>query len=179
MFEKVNLTPLGMKMLTFLARNPNKEFYLREIAKATQGSVGGTHNVLKSLYAMDFIKERKSGKNLYYQINNTNPSIKNYKIFMNISELNAIINEIKDKSEKIVLFGSCAVGEDTVNSDIDLLILSKDKKSINDYLKKKKLSRKIQAVVVTAAEFIRLKERDKAFYKEITKGLTLWSGQDE
>jgi len=128
---------------------------------------------------MNFVTFRKSGKNIYYKVNDKNPSIKNFKIFINLTELNTIINEIKDKSEKIVLFGSCAVGEDTMDSDIDLLILSKDKKYISDHLKKKQLSRKIQVVIVTAAEFIRLKEQDKAFYKEIAKGIKLWSGQDE
>ena len=33
MFDKVNITPLGMQILTFLARNPDKQFYIREIAR--------------------------------------------------------------------------------------------------------------------------------------------------
>jgi len=179
MFEKVNLTQLGIKILTFLARNPDKEFYLREIAKNIDGSVGGTHKVLKSLHEMSFVKVRRSGKNLYYQVNYMNPSIKNFKIFVNITELNPIINDLIDKSEKIVLFGSCATGEDTSNSDIDLLIISKNTDTVENYLKKKKLSRKIQATVVTTSELIKLKEKDKAFYEEIAKGITLWENKNE
>jgi predicted nucleotidyltransferase len=179
MFEKVNLTQLGIKILTFLARNPDKEFYLREIAKNIDVSVGGTHKVLKSLYEMSFVKVRRSGKNLYYQVNYMNPSIKNFKIFVNITELNPIINDLIDNSEKIVLFGSCATGEDTSNSDIDLLIISKNTDKVENYLKKKKLSRKIQATVVTTSELIKLKEKDKAFYEEIAKGIPLWENKNE
>jgi len=49
MFNKVNITPLGLQILTFLARNPDKQFYIREIAKKMNRSVGGTHKTLKSL----------------------------------------------------------------------------------------------------------------------------------
>ena len=70
MFDKVNITPMGLQILIFLARNPDKQFYIREIAKIMNKSVGGTHKTLKSLKERDFIKENKSGKNIYYQIKN-------------------------------------------------------------------------------------------------------------
>ena len=57
MFDKVNITPLGMQILIFLARNPDKQFYIREIAKIMNKSVGGTHKTLKSLKELEFIKE--------------------------------------------------------------------------------------------------------------------------
>ena len=179
MFEKVNITPLGLQTLIFLARNPDKQFYLREIAKILNKSVGGVHKILKSLKEMDFIKEYKSGKNLYYQINQSNPSIKNFKIFVTINELTPLVNKLKETSEKIILFGSCATGEDTNESDIDLLILTNEKEKVNKYVIQKRFERKIQAVVVNTAEFIKLKEQDKAFYQEIKKGVTLWDVKNE
>ena len=39
--------------------------------------------------------------------------------------------------------------------------------------------RKIQAVVVNATDLIKIKEKDKAFYKEIKKGITLWDVKNE
>ena len=60
MFDKVNITPLGLQILTFLARNPDKQFYIREIAKKMDKSVGGTHKTLKSLKQMDFVKEKST-----------------------------------------------------------------------------------------------------------------------
>ncbi len=179
MFEKVNITPLSMEILTFLARNPEKEFYLREIAKAIKKSTGGTHKALKSLRNIKLINVKKSGKNMYFTINQKNPSIKNYKIFITINELNTFVNSLREISEKIILFGSCAYGEDTIDSDIDLLILTKYKDKVNNTVRKGKLGRKIQAVVVDSAELIKLKEKDKAFYQEIKKGITLWEEQNE
>ncbi len=179
MFEKVNITPLGLQMLTFLARNPDKQFYIREIARNMDKSVGGVHKTLKSLKEMDFVKENKSGKNLYYQINQMNPSIKNFKIFMTINELTPLVNKLKETSEKIILFGSCLTGDDTNESDIDLLILTNEKDKINKYTSKSNSERAIQAVVVNAADLIKIKEKDKAFYQEIKKGITLWDVKNE
>jgi predicted nucleotidyltransferase len=179
MFDKVNITPLGLQILTFLARNPDKQFYIREIAKIMNKSVGGTHKTLKSLKEMDFIKENKSGKNIYYQINQMNPSIKNFKIFMTINELTTLVNKLKYISEKIILFGSCSNGEDTSDSDIDLLILTNEKEKVNKKILNTKFNRKIQAVVVNAGDLMKIKEKDKGFYQEINKGITLCDIKNE
>ena len=179
MFEKVNITPLGLQILTFLARNPDKQFYIREIAKNMNKSLGGTHKTLKSLNEMDFIKENKSGKNIYYQINQMNSSIKNFKIFITINELTPLVNKLKDISEKIILFGSCSTGEDTSESDIDLLVLTNEKGKANNYIINKLFDRKIQAVVVNTGDLMKIKEKDKGFYQEINRGITLWDVKNE
>jgi len=179
MFEEMNITSLGLQILTFLARNPNKQFYIREIARNIGKSVGGTHKTLKLLKEMDFVKENKSGKNLYYQINPMNPSIKNFKIFITINELTPLVNKLKEISEKIILFGSCADGEDTTESDIDLLVLTNEKEKVNKKILNTKFNRKIQAVVVNTSDLIKIKEKDKAFYQEINTGITLWNARNE
>jgi len=179
MFGKMNITPLGLQILTFLARNPDKQFYIREIAKHMDKSVGGTHKTLKSLKEMSFIKENKSGKNIYYRINQMNPSVKNFKIFVTINELTNLVNKLKKISKKIVLFGSCAAGEDTSDSDIDILVLTDEKEKVNKKILNYKLNREIQAVVVNAGDLIKIKEKDKGFYQEINKGITLWDVKNE
>lgn len=179
MFDKVNITPLGLQILTFLARNPGKQFYIREIAKNMDKSVGGTHKTLKFLKEMNFIKENKSGKNIYYQINQMNPSIKNFKIFMTINELTTLVNKLKEISEKIILYGSCANGEDTIDSDIDLLVLTNEKDKVNKNILNAKVNRRIQAVIVNVGELMKIKEKDKGFYQEINKGITLWDVKNE
>ena len=178
-FVKVNITPLGLQILTFLARHPDKQFYIREIAKNMDKSVGGTHKTLKSLKEMNFIIENKSGKNIYYQINQMNPSIKNFKIFMTINELTTLVNNLKKLSEKIILYGSCANGEDTSDSDMDILVLTNEKEKVNKKILNMKFERKIQAIVVNASDLINMKENDKAFYNEVNKGITLWDRNHE
>ena len=178
-FEKMNITPLGMNILIFLARNPNKEFYVRELAKILNKSLGGVHKTLKSMATMGLISEKKSGKNVYFQISQRNPSIKNFKVFMTINELLPLVHNLKDFSGKIILYGSCTTGEDTISSDIDLLVLTTEKENVKKHLVKKIRGRDIQPIIVNTAEFMKLKEQDKAFYREVNKGIILWDGHHE
>ena len=104
-FEKTNLTPMGIELLRFLARNPDKEFYIKELAKLTDISIGGSYAALKKLYKMNLIDRRRSGYNLYYKVNEKNPALKYFKLFVNIQELNGLANRIKGRCNKIVLFG--------------------------------------------------------------------------
>ena len=89
------------------------------------------------------------------------------------------MNKLKEISEKIILFGSCADGEDTSESDIDLLVLTNEKEKVNKKILNTKFNRKIQAVVVNTSDLIKIKEKDKAFYQEINKGITLWDVRNE
>lgn len=83
------------------------------------------------------------------------------------------------KSIKIILFGSCALGEDTIESDIDILVLANRSDEVRNILKSVSLSRPIAAVVLSPADFLKLKEKDEAFYSEVTKGIVLWGDSNE
>jgi len=102
LFEKMNLKPLGITVLSWLARNPDKEFYVREVTEAVHGSLGGCHKVLKSLHDKGLLTRRKSGRNMYYSANDRNPAVKYFKIFVSIYELHDIVQLLQDKSIKIV-----------------------------------------------------------------------------
>lgn len=179
MFEKMNMTPLGVTVLSWLARNPDKEFYVREIAKAVHSSLGGCHNVLRNLYDKGLLTRRKSGRNVYYSVNDRNPAVRYFKIFMNTYELSDIVHLLQDTSTKIVLFGSCALGEDTIESDIDILVITHDTDEVRRLLKSISLSSDIAAVVLSPTDFMKVKERDKAFYNEVTRGIILWGDSFE
>ncbi|MFQ6088617.1 MAG: nucleotidyltransferase domain-containing protein [Candidatus Methanofastidiosia archaeon] len=180
MFEKVNLSPLSITILTYLSRSPHKQFFLRKIARTTGSSVGGCHKVLKNMHKMSLIDKEKRGRNLYYKINDLNPAMKYFKIFINIQELNKLVKKIINECNKIILFGSCATGEDTLESDIDLLIITENFKEIKQLLKYKYINdRKLKPIILSPHEFIKLKNRDRAFYEEVNKGIVLWRGSNE
>jgi predicted nucleotidyltransferase len=42
-------------------------------------------------------------------------------------EINTLIQRLKETSSRIILFGSCATGEDTADSDIDIFIETQNK----------------------------------------------------
>ena len=101
MFDKTNLTPLGISILTFLSRWPEREFYTREIAVKLRSSAGGTHKVLGDLYRKNLLKRRKSGKNVYYSVNDRSPAIPFFKIFINITDLDRLVEGLKERVHPI------------------------------------------------------------------------------
>ena len=178
-FDRLNITPLGISVLTFLSRSPDGEFYVREVAAKVGGSVGGVHKVLSELHRKNLLLRRKSGKNVYYRVDPRSAAIPYFKIFMTISELEGALDEIRELTRKIVLFGSASRGEDTWDSDIDLLVITPNTDEVTRLLRKEKIDRKLSPVILSSGELARLRDRDRAFYDETEKGIVLWWDEDE
>lgn len=179
MFEKMNITPLMYEILLLLGRNPDKELFIREIARTLDRSAGGCHRALKDLEQLCLITARISGKNTYYQINNEDPSVKHYKIFSNILETKQLLTHVFPHTLKVILFGSLSKGTDTQDSDIDILIVTLEPKKINTLLKKLSPSRPLNPQVFTPTQLLGLKTTDKAFYNEIVQGVVIWEGVED
>src|SRR3989344_5491615 len=79
--------------------------------------------------------------------------------------------KIKNKI-KISLYGSCASGEDSKESDIDLLIIGNIKRhDIIDEINRlsKKLNKKITIQIFNELEWANMEKKDKAFYERVEK----------
>ncbi|MEW6042214.1 MAG: nucleotidyltransferase domain-containing protein, partial [Elusimicrobiota bacterium] len=79
--------------------------------------------------------------------------------------------KLKPISSKIILFGSSCRGENTSDSDIDLLIISHNKDKIKEFISKMKSKRKIQAVIRTELNFSEMKQTNSDFYDQVNKVL--------
>lgn len=75
----------------------------------------------------------------------------------------------------MILFGSCATGEDTEQSDIDLFIETTDRPGVNGILSKAGaiILRKISPVIVSPEESVRLRTRDRPLFERIQAGKIL------
>ena len=92
-------------------------------------------------------------------------------IFMHTwSILEDIVSKIKSKSILIILFGSQARGDATLNSDIDLLIMPKNsKEEILDLMREIKVKNKINPTLLNQAEFNEEIKNNTLFYRNIKK----------
>jgi predicted nucleotidyltransferase len=179
LFNNVNLNPSTLKTFLVLARDPGRRFYIREISRLTGLSVGGSHRALHTLHDMGLADMETHGRNLYFRIRMDNPAISHLKIFFNIQDMSGLLESLKKKSRKVVLFGSCARGDDTIRSDIDLFVLSESTRPLRRKLKKAMIAnRRIDPVVMRAREFVSLKRSDPALFREINKGIMLWREPD-
>ncbi|MBM3308635.1 MAG: winged helix-turn-helix transcriptional regulator [Candidatus Altiarchaeales archaeon] len=178
MFKKMNLfSRSGTRLLRLLARNPSKSMYEREISKEAGVSVGSTNQHLREFAKQGIVHVEQKGRMNFYCINLDNPVVRQLKITFNTLELEPLVERIKDHSTRITLFGSCAEGTDTEDSDVDLLILAKEKEKVRAEVSKfsPKIERKVSAIIVNTDEFMKLKKEDKPLYERISRGIDLWN----
>lgn len=84
------------------------------------------------------------------------------------SVLEDVVSKIKDKSNLIILFGSQARGDATLNSDIDLLIVPKNsQEEILDALRGIKSSNKINPTMISLKAFKEEINNNNLFYRNI------------
>lgn len=161
------------KILNFLAQNPGRNFFDKEVAQKTKISRGATNKALRNLTKARLIIKEKKGRMNFYQTDTSNVFIKEYKVLKNIIQLYPLLKKLELISEKIILYGSASRGENYPDSDIDLFVLTHHKKGVDDIIKKSKL-KKLYPVVQTPTDLAALEEENHTFYQEIMRGVTLW-----
>ncbi|MFH1305159.1 MAG: nucleotidyltransferase domain-containing protein [Candidatus Omnitrophota bacterium] len=166
----------AQKVLHFLLSRLLEDFLETEIQQATKLSKSGINYALRALVKTDYISRHKRGKAYFYQLNRSNLIVKQLKIIETIAHLNGLLEKLKPLCSKIILFGSSSRGEDTPDSDIDLLIISRSKGLVIDQIKKSKSGREIQPVICTNVEFLEKAKTDPVFHEQANRGLVTWDG---
>jgi predicted nucleotidyltransferase len=172
--EKILFFTNHQKILRFLLDNPGEKFYDRQISLLSSVSRAGTNFALRDLAKMGIIEKEKKGKLNFYYIALNFALAKELKIVLNIMLLNELTEKTKEYCSKIVLFGSAAKGENTKESDIDILFLTTEKQRVNSIVLKDKSREKIQPIIATQNDFIKMKTENPVFYKEVSDGKVLW-----
>ena len=176
-FEKSNMSPLGIRLLPFLARHPSDQFYTKELANGVGASVSGCHTALAGLLEDNLVVRRKDGVNVYWRADTDNLALVSFKVFMNIQELGGILKALDGLAIKVVLFGSCSRGDDTHASDIDLLVVTLDEDGTRDLLGRARVNgREVRPIVMSPHAMVELTEKDPALSEEIGKGIVLMRG---
>lgn len=175
--EKLDfITPTTLKVLELFFTNPMEEFHEREVMRKSSVSKGSANNILRQLAKLDFLIREERGRMVFYKLDMKNAVVKQFKILYNMWKLKRLVDEIKQSSKKIILFGSCAEGTDVEESDIDLLVIAEEKRFIKESISNfnKKNKRKISPIIVDFNEFIKLRKEDRPFYEGISRGIVLW-----
>jgi len=177
MFGKMNIfAKPSIKILCFLGRRYREEYHTRELVRRLGIGLGSASEYLRMLEKEELVMKSERGKLSIYRANMENPLLRELKVVFTLMEIDEMVKDLMNFSEKIILFGSCANGEDIKESDIDLLILSENKKQVNELIDEhqRKISRKISPIIVNDTEFRTLRDEDKPFYSQIKKGMLIY-----
>jgi len=163
-----------MKVLSFISRKDG-ELYERQIADGARVSAGSANAILREFAKIGLILQERKGKMLFYQRNDRNPVLRQFKTFSTVNGLMPIASAIMPICSRIVLFGSCAEGRDGEGSDIDLFILTREKEKVRRLLDG---SPRIQAILLDLAEYSQLERNDKPLFSRINAGIEIYREEE-
>ena len=172
MLQKVELQVLDY--LT-LAKEP---VFVSQIARDIGLGKSSVSRALNTLKKYSFFKYLKQGNAVYCQLNRQSAVIAKLRVALNLLDIEPLLTPLKKVAEKIVLFGSCFQGTDAQDSDIDLLVIARDKAKTIKITQGIKLSRKAQWVIKTPQEYIVLINKEPVFAEELGRGITLWESDE-
>ena len=162
------------KILDFLIQNPGHQFLAKEIQDVTKVSKGGVNLSLRKLAKDKLVRRQKRGKIFLYSVDPTKPVIKQLKVLNSIELIIPLVNKIKGLSKKVILFGSCARGENVAKSDLDLFILTNSPKEVEEAFRKQGPSKAHQLIIRTPVAFAEMEKKEPVFFEEVSRGITLW-----
>jgi len=168
-----------LKVVSFLAKFSDQEYHEREIARRTGISFGSANRVLNELFADGILVRRRAGKMWFYSFNRGDPIAGIFKIFVSILLLRPLIKDLQEFASEIVLYGSCARGEDVSTSDMDLFVASAEKKEALRIIDENKFRRgfesvRIAPVIFSPVDLLKSEKTDKEFLSLVREGIVLW-----
>jgi predicted nucleotidyltransferase len=163
-------------ILSYLSKNKTGENISSHIAKDLDLAAGSVYQIFRQFEEKGIVKKKQLGKTIIYEIDQKSPLIKSFRVFDNLLDLNDLFTQLKPLCRKIILFGSCATGDDTSQSDIDLFIVvdSAEREKAMVIISDFDSSREIRPVIVDTVELMELENNDQVFYNEIMKGIEIW-----
>ena len=170
------IKPTTLKVLEFFFAHPAAECHEREVLRRVKISKGSANKILRQLAALALLIRAEKGRMVFYRLNADDPFVKQMKVLVNIWILRLFVQGLKESARRIILFGSCAEGTDVAESDIDILILTDEKKLANNIVSafNRKSERPIAPIIVSMEEFARMRKEDKPLFERIDRGIVLW-----
>lgn len=148
----------SVKILELFSKNPDKEFYSKEVGEEVGTSKATTIKWLKCLTEWGVLVEKSRGRKKYYKLRWGHPLARQIRILITLSEL---ISAFSDLSEirSAYLVGASARGTDPPDSPVEILLLKRgDSRRIRNVLDEvsSRIGREIDARIMSPLEYAEL-----------------------
>ncbi|MFH1114990.1 MAG: nucleotidyltransferase domain-containing protein [Pseudomonadota bacterium] len=116
------------RVLALLFCNSDQTFHFREIARLSATSPGALQRELKFLRLTGLLLKQRIGNQVHYQANGSSSVFREIKSFMiktaGVADvLGNSLREFGDRISVAFIFGSLAKGNETSDSDVDVMII--------------------------------------------------------
>jgi predicted nucleotidyltransferase len=169
------------RALGWLLRHPDEEIHIRELARLTGTSAGSLHRELARLADAGLLLRHPRGNQVLYRANRDCPVFTELAgLFRKTGGLSDILRQalapLSLKIDFALIFGSVARGEETVHSDIDVLVIGHA--SFTEvvsalYECQSTLGREINPVVYSTEEWVSRRDQGDHFVRDILSRPTL------
>jgi len=168
MIEKLFSSKARVEILKLFLMNPQNSYYQRQIETLTRQPIRGVQREVAKLERIGLVERSVQGNRTYYRANRNCSIFEPLKeIILKSTGIAEVLQKNFKKQHKIVIafiYGSYAKGEETLSSDIDLMVVGDiTSKEISGILSKPKkdLGREINYAVFSVREFRkRIKNKD-------------------
>jgi len=167
------------KIIEKFIEEPEREFYIRELAKISRKSPTTVSKYTHKLKKEGLLLSKKLSNHVFFKANSENINFRTLKREHNLRKLASsnLINFLEEKlnnPEAITLFGSFAKGEDIPESDIDILVITSVKKEIALGRFKRFLKRDIQLFLKSRKEIELMKKNNKELLNNFLNGAVVY-----
>jgi len=174
-------------ILSLLFGHPDESYYLREIVRATGFGLGSVQRELAQLAGAGIIRRSDSGHQVYFRANSDSPVFKELKSLITktagaAETIRGALLPLRDRISIAFIYGSVARGEETQQSDIDVLIVGSI--SFAEAVKElrgaqESLEREINPSVYPVEEFLSRVAEQHYFIREVLSGPKVFVVGDE
>ena len=186
MLQRLFSSRVRVEILSAFLMNPERELYLREVARLTGEDYKNVSMELRNLEEIGLLSSRNEGNLKYFSLNKAFVIYEELKsIFMKTKGAVGILREAVSTKRDIdyaFIYGSFATGEERAESDIDLMVIGRI--SLEEVLAlirgpEEKLSREINVSLYDLQEIRkRVKDHDP-FIMEVLEGSKIMLIGDE
>jgi predicted nucleotidyltransferase len=167
------------KVCAKVFETPGKEFHIRSLARQTGLNPNTIINITNKLEKEGMLKETKDKETnrVLIKADTENKLYRLKKREYNIQKIakSGLVEFLEEKLAypTIILFGSYAKAESHEHSDIDLFIITKEKKEPDTTKYARALGANIQLFVHTKSEFDRMKKTSPELINNVLNGVIL------
>ena len=166
------------EVIDYFIKEPEREFHVRQLAKLTKKSPTTISKYLTKLKKQSLLVSSKKYRHLLYKANSEGFEFKDLKRYYNVQKLrkSGLLDFLLDEfnnPEVIVLFGSYGKGEDSMKSDIDILIVTPIRKAVKLEKFEKVLEHTIQVFTHSRTEIEQMKASNKELLNSMVDGIIL------
>lgn len=175
MLNKLFSSKTRVEILKLFLFNTNNSFYQRQISNLTAQSIRGVQREVDKLNRIGLIEKSIQGNRIYYKVNKKCPIVEDLKniFFKSVGIAEVLRDNFKEKGIKVAfIYGSYAKGEESLLSDIDLMVIGDiSSKELSSILSKpkKELMREINYAVFSLNEFINKAMQKDHFINSVLK----------